>query len=166
MTPTGRFPFGKPCGAIVQTRSVIRLNNYLVARPTCSSFNAFLGALVFDRVADMKLPKSIADFFRMKNDHDDQGLWTLFAPDAVIVDGGEGTEMRGSDEIKKWIQKAISGLNLHTEIRDCKEQGDEWIVDTIMTGDFKASPARFEYFITQRGDKISALRVEFRGSLK
>jgi hypothetical protein len=144
MTPTGRFPFGKPCGAIVQTRSVIRLNNYLVARPTCSSFNAFLGALVFDRVADMKIPKSIADFFRMKNDHD-QGLWTLFAPDAVIVDGGEGTEMRGSDEIKKWIQKAISGLNLHTEIRDCKEQDDEWIVDTIMTGDFKASPARFEY---------------------
>jgi ketosteroid isomerase-like protein len=114
----------------------------------------------------MKLPKPIADYFRMINDHDDQGLWTLFAPDAVIVDGGEGTEMRGSDQIRKWIQKAISGLNLHIEIRNCKERGDEWIVDTIMTGDFKASPARFEYFIAQSGDRISALRVEFRGSLK
>jgi ketosteroid isomerase-like protein len=114
----------------------------------------------------MKLPKPIAGYFRMINDHDDQGLWTLFAPDAVIVDGGEGTEIRGSDEIRKWIQKAISGLNLHMEIRNCEERDDEWIVDTIVTGDFKASPARFEYFIAQSGDRISALRVKFRGSLK
>jgi hypothetical protein len=114
----------------------------------------------------MTLPQPIADYFRMINDHDDQGLWTLFTLDAVIVDGGEKTEMRGSDEIRKWIQKAISGLNLHIEIRYCKESGDEWTVDTVVTGDFKASPARFEYFIARRGDRISALRVEFRGSLK
>jgi hypothetical protein len=35
-----------------------------------------------------------------------------------------------------------------------------------MTGDFKASPARFEYFIALRGDKLSKLGVGFRGSLK
>jgi len=114
----------------------------------------------------MKLPDPIADFFRMKNEHDDDGLWSLFAGDATVVDGGEGKEMRGADDIKKWIQKAISGLNLHTEIRDGKRRGGEWVVDTIMSGDFKASPARFEYFITLKADKISALRVEFRGSLK
>ncbi|MGX1412787.1 hypothetical protein AB7M43_002879 [Bradyrhizobium elkanii] len=117
-------------------------------------------------MADMKLPKPIADFFEMKNTHDDDGLWTLFASDAVIIDGGEGKRTQGADEIKKWIQKAISGLKLHTEIKNCKEQGGEWIVDTVMTGDFKASPAQFEYFITLSGDKISSLRVEFRGSLK
>jgi hypothetical protein len=112
------------------------------------------------------IPAPIADFFRMKNEHDDDGLWSLFAEDATVIDGGEGKKMNGSDEIKTWIQKAISGLNLHTEIRDCTEQGSEWVVGTAMTGDFKASPARFEYFITLSGDKISALRVEFRGSLK
>src|SRR5258708_3540207 len=90
-------------------------------------------------MADMKLPKPIADFFEMKNAHDDEGLWTLFASDAVIIDGGEGTEMRGSDEIKKWIKKAISGLKLHTEIREYGERNSEWIVDTVMSGDFKAS---------------------------
>jgi hypothetical protein len=102
----------------------------------------------------------------MKNGRDDDGLWSLFTEDATVIDGGEGKNAQGADEIKKWIEKAISGLNLHTEIRDCKEQDGEWIVDTVMTGDFKASPARFEYFITLNGDKISALRVECRGSLK
>jgi len=114
----------------------------------------------------MNPPPPIADFFRMKNEHDNGGLWSLFTDHATVVDGGEGKKMRGADEIKKWIQKAISGLNLHTEIRDYKENHSEWIVDTVMTGDFKASPARFEYFITLSGDKISNLRVEFRGSLK
>jgi hypothetical protein len=114
----------------------------------------------------MQLPKPISDFFRMKNEHDDQALWSLFTEDAEVVDGGEGQKIHGSEEIKKWIQKAISGLDLHTDIRDCEEQDGEWIVDTVMTGDFKASPARFEYFIALRGEKISILRVEFRGPLK
>ena len=114
----------------------------------------------------MSAPTPIADFFRMKNEHDDNGLWSLFAEDATVIDGGEGKTMQGADDIKKWIRKAISGLNLYTEIRHCKEQSGEWIIDTVMTGDFKASPARFEYFICLSGSKISALRVEFRGSLK
>ena len=110
------------------------------------------------------IPAPIADFFRMKNEHDDDGLWSLFGEDATVIDGGEGKKMNGSDEIKTWIQQAISGLNLHTDIRDCTEQGSEWIVGTVMTGDFKASPARFEYFITLSGDKNSVRRIEFAKS--
>ena len=59
--------------------------------------------------------------------------------------------------------ESISGLRLQTNVRDSKERDGEWIVDTVLTGDFKASPARFEYFISLSGDKISKLRVEFRG---
>jgi hypothetical protein len=113
----------------------------------------------------MNLPAPIADFFRLKNKHNDTGLWLLFADDAVVVDAGEGKKMQGADEIKKWIQKAISGLNLQTDIEDCKEQDGEWVIDTVMAGDFKASPARFEYFITLENGKISTLRTEFRGSM-
>ena len=114
----------------------------------------------------MKLPSPIVDFFRMKNQHDDDGLWSLFTDDATVIDAGEGKTMKGADQIKKWIQKAISGLNLQTDIRGSKEQDGEWVLDTMMTGDFKASPARFEYFITLKEDKITALRVEYRGSAK
>jgi len=114
----------------------------------------------------MDIPTAVADFFRMKNEHDDVGLGSLFTEGATVVDAGERKVMQGADAIKVWIKKAISGLGLHTNIRSCREQNGEWIVDTVMTGDFKASPARFEYFITLSDDKISALRVEFRGSLR
>jgi hypothetical protein len=114
----------------------------------------------------MDIPTPITNFFWMKNGHDDAGLWSLFTDDATVIDGGEGKKMQGAVAIKEWIQKAISGLNLHTDVRECNEHGGEWVIDTVMTGDFKASPARFEYFIILRGDKISALRVEFRGSLR
>src|ERR1700682_3412742 len=112
----------------------------------------------------MNLPTPIADFFRRKNEHDLEGLSSLFTQNAAVTDAGEGKKMQGAKEIKQWIQKSISGLNLHTEARNCKQQDGAWVVDTVMTGDFKASPARFVYFITLSGDKISALRVEFRGS--
>ncbi len=111
-------------------------------------------------------PTVIADFFRLKNEQNDEGLWKLFADDAVVVDSGEGKEMHGADEIKKWIAKSISGLNLQTEVRGSEERDGEWVIDTVMTGNFKASPARFQYFIKISGGKISYLRAEFLGSLK
>jgi hypothetical protein len=114
----------------------------------------------------MTLPVPIADYFRMKNAHDDKGLASLFSDEAVVIDGGENLTIRGAGEIKTWIAKSISGLNLQTDIRDYKTQNGEWVVDTVVAGDFKASPARFQYFITLRGDRISSLRVEFLGSLK
>jgi hypothetical protein len=110
------------------------------------------------------LPEPITEFFRLKNAEDDEGLAQLFSGDATVVDAGERKEMRGRAEIAQWIEKSISGLHLQTHIRDGRERAGEWIIDTVMTGNFKASPARFEYFISLTRDKISKLRVEFRGS--
>ncbi len=137
------------------------------------------------------LPRPIAEFFRLKNAEDDEGLSLLFSDDATVIDAGEGKEMHGRDAIKKWIEKstigravtsrgertlgevdtagskaAISGLSLRTDVRDWKEHDGEWTVDTVLTGNFKTSPARFEYFISLSGERISTLRVEFRGSQK
>lgn len=114
----------------------------------------------------MEVPTPIADFFRMKNEHNGLGLSSLFAEDATVVDGGEGKTMYGREDIKAWVAKSISGLQLHTEVESSEERNGKWLVDTVMTGDFKASPARFLYIIALRDDKISALRVEFLGSLK
>jgi hypothetical protein len=74
--------------------------------------------------------------------------------------------MRGRAEITRWIEKSISGLRLQTEVRSWNERDGEWSIDTVMTGNFKASPARFEYFISLTGGKISKLRVEFRGAVE
>ena len=112
------------------------------------------------------LPKPIAEFFRLKNTENDEALPLAFAEDAIVIDAGERKEMRGREEIMRWIEKSISGLHLRTDVRGWKEHEGEWIVDTVLTGNFKASPARFEYFISLRDEKISKLRVEFRGSQK
>jgi hypothetical protein len=101
----------------------------------------------------------------MKNEHDDSGLSSLFSEDAIVVDVGEGKTMHGEGEIRTWVAKAISGLDVQTEIESCEQRDGQWIIDTVMRGDFKASPARFLYTIGLRGDKVSALRVEFLGSL-
>ena len=114
----------------------------------------------------MDLPLPIAEFFRMKNEHDDSGLPSLFSEDATVVDGGEAKTMHGRAEIQSWVTKSIAGINLHTDIESCEGRDGQWIVDTVMRGDFKASPARFLYTIGLRGNKISALRVEFLGSLE
>lgn len=112
------------------------------------------------------LPKPISDFFRLKNAEDDETLQLLFSEDATVIDAGEHKEMHGREQIAQWIRKSIAGLDLQTDVRGWKEHDGEWIVDTVLTGNFKASPARFEYFIALDGDKISRLRVEFRGSQK
>jgi hypothetical protein len=112
----------------------------------------------------MNPPAPIEAFFQRKNAVDDAGLASLFTDDATVVDGGEGKTMQGIEEIKDWIHKSIVRLNLHTDVRHCQRRDGEWVIDTVMSGDFKASPARFEYFIALTGKKISALRVEFRGS--
>ena len=114
----------------------------------------------------VNLPKPIADFFRLKNAEDDEGLVQLFAEDAIVIDAGERKEMRGRAEITQWIEKSISGLHLQTDVRGCTERDREWLVDTVLSGNFKASPARFEYFIALSGETIAKLRVEFRGSTK
>jgi hypothetical protein len=111
------------------------------------------------------LPNPIAEFFRLKN-AEDEALPLVFAEDATVIDAGERKEMRGRAEITRWIEKSISVLNLWTDVRGWKQHEGEWIVDTVLTGNFKASPARFDYFISLTGDKISKLRVEFRGSQK
>jgi hypothetical protein len=112
------------------------------------------------------LPKPIAEFFRLKNAEDDEALPLLFTDDATVIDAGERKEMHGREEITRWIEKSISGLHLLTDVRSWKERDGEWIVDTVLTGNFKASPARFEYFISLHGERIAKLRVEFRGSHK
>jgi hypothetical protein len=110
------------------------------------------------------LPKAIADFFKLKNAEDDEGLVQLFSEDAIVIDEGERKQLRGREEITQWIEKSISGLHLQTDVRSWVERDGGWVIDTVLTGNFKASPARFEYFIALMGDKIAKLRVEFRGT--
>lgn len=112
------------------------------------------------------LPKSITDYFHYKNSHDVSGMLSLFLDDATVIDRGENKTMYGKDEIEAWINSSLSGLNLSTEIAQAKETDGLWVIETIVSGDFSASPARFIYTIGVEQEKLSSLDIAFAGSLK
>ena len=51
------------------------------------------------------LPRPIAEFFRLKNAEDKDALPLLFIDDATVIDAGERKDMRGREEITRWIEK-------------------------------------------------------------
>ena len=124
-------------------------------------------ALLNNRIETMNnIPNTISEYFRYKNDHDKAGLLSVFDESIVVFDRGENKEVRGKEQLEKWIETSLSGLNLYTEISRVKEEGDVWTVDTIVSGDFKASPASFIYLVRLEHDKIVMLDIQFAGSLK
>lgn len=116
----------------------------------------------------INIPQTITNYFEAKKDHNSTRLAALFHKNAIVIDGGEKIEIRGIEEIKKWIEKSVSGLNLQTKIIHVKFNTiqNEWTIATIVSGEFKASPAGFQYFIQLQNEQISYLRVEFTGSVK
>lgn len=74
--------------------------------------------------------------------------------------------MHGREEVAAWIEKSILGPHLQTDVRGWTSCDGEWIVDTVLTGNFKANPAGFAYFISLSNEKTAKLRVEFRGSAR
>lgn len=111
------------------------------------------------------LPEVISSYFSYKNSHNKAGLLSVFAATAKVFDRGENKEIQGMDEIEIWIDTSLAGLNLQTEIEDVTKEGDLWSVSTIVSGDFKASPARFRYLVGVSDDKISSLDIAFAGTV-
>ncbi|MBX9906527.1 nuclear transport factor 2 family protein [Patescibacteria group bacterium] len=112
------------------------------------------------------LPHIISEYFLHKNNHNKEGLLSVFSDDALVIDRGESKEVRGKEQIAAWIDKSLSGLNLDTEISHVTEKDESWVIETIVSGDFSASPAKFVYYVALAEDKISSLDIEFAGSLK
>lgn len=112
-----------------------------------------------------EIPKVVSNYFKYKNEHDKAGLLSVLSTDVVIIDRGENKELKHIEEIERWIDKSLTGINLHTEISSTKEEGGVWEVQTIVSGDFKASPAKFIYYIKLDREKICFVDIEFGGSL-
>lgn len=110
------------------------------------------------------LPEVIIEYFHHKNNHNKLGLLSTFSDKAVVFDRGENKELHGQDQIELWIDKSLSGLNLKTEISEFRKEDDTWTIDTIVSGDFKASPAKFIYNFVLEQNKIIFLDIEFVGS--
>jgi len=109
----------------------------------------------------IKLPQIIAAFVQAKNDHDSDAVIVCFASNAVVLD--EGQEIRGTTDIKKWIDTTSEKYQDTLEATDLVEQGKEIVLTAQVSGNFEGSPVSLDFHFTITNDKITRLSIQFTG---
>jgi hypothetical protein len=105
------------------------------------------------------LPAQIAVYFSAKDATDFNMLGSCLAPDVHVWDRGEDTEIRGIDNVKKWMEETNKKYTLSTEIAASQINGDTVIVNTVVSGDFPGSPLPFTYRFSLANAKIAAIDI-------
>ena len=81
-----------------------------------------------------------------------------FTPTAVVVD--DGTTYRGTEEIRRFLSKAGSGVSHPTELVGAERVDDEhWIAVNRLEGDFPGSVVELRYRFARTGDLVSELVI-------
>lgn len=105
------------------------------------------------------LPAQIASYFSAKNSADSSALDSCLASDVHVWDRGEDTEIRGIDNVKKWMEETSKKYALSTEIVDSRINGDAVTVNAVVSGDFPGSPLPFTYRFSLVNARIAAIDV-------
>ena len=105
------------------------------------------------------LPEQIAAYFSAKNAANLNMLDSCLAPDVHVWDRGEDTEIKGVDNVKKWMDETNKKYTLSTEIAASQTNGDTVTVNTVVSGNFPGSPLPFTYRFSLANDKIAAIDI-------
>ena len=105
------------------------------------------------------LPPQIASYFLAKDSGDAASLDLCLAPDVIVRDPGENTEVRGRAEVKAWILQTHKKFTLSTKITDSRLDADVITVDTLVSGDFPGSPLPFAYRFSLEKGKITSIDI-------
>jgi hypothetical protein len=102
-----------------------------------------------------------AEYVKAVNAHDADAIVALFAPDAYVNDARR--EIEGSDAIRRWVAKEITGDNVTMEVREARQHHDETIVRSVYDGTFDRTNLPGELILTDyirvRDGKIASLLV-------
>lgn len=91
-----------------------------------------------------------------KSSHDRGAALAVFDDDAVVHD--EGGEHRGTNAIRAWMDDVRGKYGaLHVEVVDVVANAADTVVTSIVSGNFKGSPARLRYRFVLDGTKIARL---------
>jgi hypothetical protein len=104
----------------------------------------------------IKLPPTIAAFFRAHNTGRTDNFNELFTGDALITD--EEHHYRGA-AIKEWIDEAIKKYQPVAEVTDLTEMSGQTIAIAQVSGSFPGSPIQLRYHFTLRNERIAALDI-------
>jgi hypothetical protein len=102
-----------------------------------------------------------AEYVKAVNAHDTDAVVALFAPDAYVND--DRREIQGSDAIRRWVAKEITGDHVTMEVREARQHHDETIVRSVYDGTFDRTNLPGELILTDyirvRDGKIASLLV-------
>jgi ketosteroid isomerase-like protein len=111
------------------------------------------------------LPSPIDRYFAAKESSDVEDTLACFAEDATVWDNGEDLELKGIEQIRKWMTGTVAGYKLTSEVKSGESRGEEFVAGVVVSGDFPGSPYEFAYRFKIRGDKIAELAIDPIGSL-
>lgn len=104
------------------------------------------------------LPEPIRSYYATAGADDADATIALFAADGAVRD--EGVEHRGRSAIREWIALATRKYGpLRLEPTDVAESGDALVVTTVVSGDFKGSPATLRYAFVLHDQVIERLEI-------
>lgn len=109
------------------------------------------------------LPEPIANYFRCKADENPTEAAGTFTPAAMVFDKGEDREVFGREAIHRWFIEQAATVKTTVDVVSLREESGEFVVTTFVSGNFKGSPAEFEYRFTLRDGLIDRLIIEFVG---
>jgi hypothetical protein len=109
------------------------------------------------------LPEPVANYFRYKADENLTEAAGTFTPAAMVFDKGEDREVFGREAIHRWFIEQAATVKTTVDVVSSREENGEFVVTTLVSGNFKGSPAEFEYRFTLRDGSIDRLVIEFRG---
>jgi ketosteroid isomerase-like protein len=108
-----------------------------------------------------ELAGTAAEYVKAVNSHDTDAIVALFAPDAYVNDVRR--EIHGTDSIRRWIAKEITGDSVTMEVREVLQHYDETIVRSLYDGTFDRTNLPDELILTDyirvRNGKIVSLVV-------
>jgi ketosteroid isomerase-like protein len=105
-----------------------------------------------------RLPEPLASYYAATNAHDTDATIAVFAEDATVKD--EAEEHRGREAIRAWIANTTKKYGpITVEPTDVAETGRTIVVTSLVSGNFKGSPATLRYTFGLDHENIVRLEI-------
>jgi ketosteroid isomerase-like protein len=101
---------------------------------------------------------AISQFFERDADRDINGIVSLFADDATVID--EGKAYQGTAQIRAWQEGPASKYEYTTEVTGIEATGaDRYLASGRITGNFPGGTAELRWDFTVAGGQITRLAI-------
>jgi ketosteroid isomerase-like protein len=104
-----------------------------------------------------KLPPVLAAFVAAKNAHDSAAFIACFSADAVVRD--EKQTHTGTPAIKTWFEEVSRKYRTQLSVTGLDERNGKTVLTADVSGNFPGSPFPFQYHLTLKDEKITALEI-------